>query len=431
MKEIPAKALIALTILAFISCASNKSVHLLNLSAKELPSETEIVLTTTDPVQYKDTKLENPPCLIINFPENRVFSSEKDEMIINKGAVKKIKNEYYQNGPKGQRLLSFVIVELAQDLPYKISTSGSSIIIRIENPKESEGTAHKEKIKIEAEAQIRDKNLPIESGYLIGPGDVLSIEVWNQPDMSRDMIVNDKGEIRLPPIKAMSVMGSTTYQLEDKLVKALSKYLIDPIVFVTVKEYNSQRVIALGEIQTGMYTLKRKTSLVEFLGQIGGPTDNADFSKIKLIKKDGEIFSYNLNELISDPKKSDEVLVSGGDIIYVPPLEIHRVSVLGEVKSPKIINIKEKFSLVEAITEAGGYTENAVTSSVIIVRGELGALKGYRIDLNRILKKGDIRLNIELKPGDIVYVPKTFIADVERFLRDIALPLTWYFWYLK
>ena len=144
-----------------------------------------------------------------------------------------------------------------------------------------------------------------------------------------------------------------------------------------------------------------------------------------------EIFIYDLNELISDPKKGNKALVSGGDTIFVPPLELQKVSVLGQVNNPTMIIVKGKLTLVEAITQAGGFTENSVKSSVIVLRGELGDLKGYRVDVNRILKKGDIGLNIALEPGDIVYVPRTFIADIERFLRDVALPLTWYFWYLK
>jgi len=431
MKGLTTKALTILIILLFTSCASYKIARFVNLTTKELPSETLVILTTSKPVQYKATKLENPPSIIISFPDEKVFSNEEDLLIINKAPIKKIKNEYYQSQGEGMRQLNLVIVELIQDLPYKISASGSSIIIRIENPEQSAVIPYEEKTKIGGSSQIKDKSPLTDSGYLIGPGDVLSIEVWNLPEMSRDITVNDRGEIKLPPVRRISVIALTTYQIEEELVKALSRYLIEPIVFVTVKQYNSQRVIALGETTTGMYTLKRKTTLVELLGQIGGPTENADISKIKLIKKDGDIFTYDLNELINDPQKSHEVRVSGGDTIYVPPLEIHKVSILGEVKSPKMIDIKEKLTLVEAVTQAGGFTENAVTSSVIIIRGELGAQKGYRVNMSRILKKGDLGLNIELDPGDIVYVPKTFIVYIERFLRDVALPLTWYFWYLK
>jgi len=434
MNGVYRKATTIIVILLFVSCIprlSPKIAHFVNLEAKESESGTMVILTTSEPVQYKDTKLENPPCILISFPDKKVFSSEEDVVIVNKGPIKRIKNEYYQSEGESGRQLNLVIVELTQDLPYKIASSGSSILIRIENPKESELILNKEKNKIGGDSQARAKEPLSETGYLIGPGDILNIEVWNHPDVSRDVVVDDRGEIRLPPVRRLSAMAFTTYQLEEELVKFLSKYLIDPIVFVTVKEFNSQRIIALGEVTSGMYTLKRMTTLVDFLGEIGGPTENADVSRIKLIKKDGEIFIYDLNELVSDPQKRDEALVSGGDTIFVPPLELQRVSVLGQVNNPKMIIVKGKLTLVEAITEAGGFNENAVKSSVVVLRGEIGALKGYRVDTNRIFKKGDIGLNITLEPGDIVYVPRSFIADIERFLRDVSLPLTWYFWYLK
>jgi len=431
MNGVDRKAVTIIVILLFFSCASPKIAHFVNLEAKESESDTMVILTTSEPVQYKDTKLENPPCILISFPDKKVFSSEEDVVIVNKGAIKRIKNEYYQSEGESRRQLNLVIVELVQDLPYKISHSGSSIIIRIENPKQSELLAIEEKTKIGGDSQAKAKDPLADSGYLIGPGDILNIEVWNHPDVSRDVAVDYRGEIKLPPVRRMSVMAFTTYQLEEELTKFLSKYLIDPIVFVSVKEFNSQRIIALGEITSGMYSLKRRTTLVEILGEIGGTTENADTSRIKLIKKDGEISIHDLNELINDPKKSGEVLVSAGDTVYVPPLEMNRVSVLGEVKTPKMIIVKGKLTLVEAVTEAGGFTDNAHMSSVIVLRGELGAMKGYRVNASRIFKKGDIGLNIELEPGDIVYVPRSFIADLERFLRDVSLPLTWYFWYLK
>jgi len=431
MKMSIIKVLGALVILVFVSCVSYRGVHLVSLTTKVSPSETELILTTTDPVQYKDTKLENPPCLIINFPDDKIFSSEEDELFINKGPIKKIKNEYYKSRSKGQRQLNFMIVELTQDMPYRISNTGSSIKIRIENPKKPRVTDFKENTEIEAQPQMSVENPRVEPGYLVGPGDVLNVDVWKEPDISREVIVNYKGEIRLPPVRKMKVIGLTIPDLEDKLVESLSKYVIEPIVFVTVKEYNNQRVIALGETTTGMYNLKRRTTLVEFLGQIGGPTDNGDLSRLKLIKKDGRVFTFDLHELIKDPQKSEDVLVSGGDTLYIPPLDMNKVYVLGEVNTPQIVTAQENITLVEAITQAGGYTPDAVTKSILVIRGELGSQKVFRVNLSRILKEADIGQNIELMPGDIVYVPRTFIADVERFLRNISLPITWQLWYLK
>ncbi len=285
--------------------------------------------------------------------------------------------------------------------------------------------------QVKPQSLEEEKKPLVQPGYLIGPEDVLNIEVWNQPDISREVVVNYEGEINIPPIRKLSVIGLTVSQLEEKLSKALSKYIIDPIVFVSIKEYNSQRVTVLGETTTGMYTLKRRTTLVEFLGQIGGTTANADTFHIKLIKKDNRAFIYDLNDLIDNPQKSESVVVSGGDTVYVPPLEFNKVYVLGEVKAPQIVTIKGKLTVIDAITEAGGFTRDAIRKSVMIIRGELGSQQGIRVNARQILKEGDISQNIELEPGDIVFVPKTFIVHIERFLRDFAYPLTWYFWFLR
>ncbi|MGD8536728.1 MAG: polysaccharide biosynthesis/export family protein [Candidatus Aminicenantes bacterium] len=288
-----------------------------------------------------------------------------------------------------------------------------------------------EKSQVKPQILEEEKKPLVQPGYLIGPEDVLSVEVWNQPDISREVVVNDNGDINIPPVRKLSVIGLTISQLEEKLSKALSKYIIDPIVFVSIKEYNSQRVTVLGETKTGMYTLKRRTTLVEFLGQIGGTTDNADTFHIKLIKKDRRVFIYDLNDLIDNPQKSESIVVSGGDTVYVPPLEFNKVYVLGEVKNPQIVTIKGKLTVIDAITEAGGFTRDAVRKSVMIIRGELGSQEGIRINARQILNKGDISQNIDLEPGDIVFVPKTFIVHIERFLRDLGYPLTWYFWFIR
>ncbi len=424
-------ALIPIILLLWASCASVKSVHLVNLDTKESPTETELILTTTQPVQFNNTKLDSPPCVIISFPGSRVYSTENEEITINKGPIKRIKTEYFKNGNQNQRQLQFVLVELTQDTSYQILEEGNSIKLRLENPLASTDSSSSEKTLINPQPQEMEEESIVEPGYIIGPEDVLHIEVWNQPDITREVIVNDLGEITIPPVRKLSVIGLTVSQLEEKLSKALSKYVIDPIVFVSVKEFNSQRVTVLGETKTGMYTLKRRTTLVEFLGQIGGMTENADTYHIKLIKKDRTVFTHNLNELINAPQKSQSIIVSGGDTVYVPPLEFNKVYVLGEVKTPMIVKIKGKLSLIDAITEAGGFTRDAVRKSVMVIRGELGSQTGIRVNARQMLKEGDISQNIELKAGDIVFVPKTFVVSIERFLRVFAYPLTWYFWFLQ
>jgi len=266
---------------------------------------------------------------------------------------------------------------------------------------------------------------------MIGPGDVLNIEVWRYPEMTREVSVNLMGEIKIAPIGRMKVMGLSKELLEDKLENVFTQYILDPIVFVTVKEYNSMKVTVLGEAKPGMYTLKNETTLLDFLAQIGGPNEKADTSHIKLIKKNGPTLFYDLNDLVGYPERSETARVSGGDTLFIPPLGFSKVYVLGEVREPKIVNLRGRMTVIDAITEAGGHTHNAVLKSVIVVRGEVGSQRGIRINLKRVLNEADVGQNIELLPGDIVYVPKTFVADLERFVGIISAPVTWYFWSLS
>jgi len=425
MKKMIFQALILTVVPALVSCVPARNMQMINLVAQDSVTSTELVLSGSKPIQYKEMQLKDLPGFILSFPGENVYSRESGEATVNKGAVKRIRYEYGQSENQGQRPLNFVVVELTRDLPYKILNQGNSLVIRIEHPEAPPSAALAEMTNLDGPLQNQGKTLEQELGYLIGPGDVLTIEAWKFPEISRDVVVNDEGAIRLPWIKTFQVMGMTVLQVEDELTKALSKYLVDPTIFVTIKSFNSQRVIALGETKTGMYTLRRRTTLVEFLGEIGGTLASADVSRLNLIKKSGETFTYDLNELLKNPQKSSDALVSGGDTVYVPALaaEAKKIYVLGQVNGPKAITISGKYRLVDAISDAGGLGPRAAARSVIVARGEIGSQKAIRINLLEVLKNADLEQNIELMAGDIVFVPRNFIGDVETIWGVIMPPL--------
>jgi polysaccharide export outer membrane protein len=423
MRKVIFQALKITILLALVSCVSSRNAQLINLIAQDSSSATELVLSSSKPIPYKEMQLKDLPGFILSFSGENVFSNENAEAAVNKGAIKSIRYEYGQSENQGRRPLNFMVVELTRDLPYKVLNQGNSLVIRIEHPEMFPSASPAAKTNLDAPQQNQGKTLEQELGYLIGPGDVLGIEVWRFPEVSRDVVVDDEGGIRMPLIRNFQVMGMTLPQLEDELTKALSKYLVDPAVFVTIKSFNSQRVIALGETKTGMYPLRRRTTLVEFLGEIGGASANPDVSRLKLIKKSGATITYDLNDLIQNPQKSAEALVSGGDTLYVPSIDMKKVYVLGQVNAPKSISIKGKFTLVDAISEAGGVGPKGAATSVIVARGEIGSQKAIRINLNQILKNADFAQNIELMAGDIVYVPRSFLSAVETFWNLVTPPL--------
>lgn len=419
MKKFTFIAVAVLSLFVISACVSSRPVYKANIITEEFPEETEIILTTSGPVKYKVTRLKDFPGLILSFPEDQIYLGDDEISIINEGPISSIKKEFYPGDGSDRPLLAFLIIELTQDLPYKIDNSGNSIRIKIKNPAASHTSSIVEvqNDKAENNRDNGEEKIQIIPGYIVGPGDILSIEVWTYDDISRDVTVSGSGDIKLPPMKEkVDVLGLNITLLEDKLESVLSKYLVDPIVFVTVKEFNSQRVIAMGETSTGIYPLKKKTTLVEFISQIGGPTENADIHNMRLIRKDGSILTYDLSMLMNDPQEGGKVLLSGGDTIYFPPLEDNKVYVLGEVRTPGTFPLKENFTLLDAISEAGGYTEKAVIRSIIVISGGIENPKAVRVNLKKVLKEGDFSQNPQLTAGDLVFVPRSFVADLATFL---------------
>ncbi len=419
MRKFTFFAVAVLSLFVINACVSSRPVYKANIITEEFPEETEIILTTSSPVKYTVTKLKNFPGLILSFPEEQIYLGDDEISIINEGPISSIKKEFYPGDGSDRPLLAFLIIELTQDLPYKIDNSGNSIRIKIKNPAVSYASSNVEmqNDKNENNGGNGQEKTQIIPGYIVGPGDILSIEVWTYDDISRDVTVSENGDIKLPPMKEkVDVLGLNVTLLEDKLEAVLSKFLVEPIVFVTVKEFNSQRVIAIGETSTGIYPLKKETTLVEFISQIGGPTENADIHNMRLIRKDGSILTYDLSMLMNDPQVGGKVLLSGGDTVYFPPLEDNTIYVLGEVSAPGNIPVKENFTLLDAISEAGGYTDKAVTRSIIVISGGIEDPKAIRVNLKKVLKEGDFSQNPELNAGDIVYVPRSFVADLTTFM---------------
>ncbi len=108
--------------------------------------------------------------------------------------------------------------------------------------------------------------------------------------------------------------------------------------------------------------------------------------------------------------------------ITVTNLQSQKVMVIGEVKSPSIISIDADISVMEAITRAGGMTNDAKLSNVVLIRRGSGREKSQvmSLDLKDSFKKGDISSNITVRGGDILYLPAVAIADVSRYFEHIS-----------
>lgn len=166
---------------------------------------------------------------------------------------------------------------------------------------------------------------PVDSNYQIGPEDVITIWVYQQPNMTNAYVVRTDGMISLPLIGEIKAGGRTTAEVETEIVDRLKKGEIvnDPNVTVNVSQVHSKKVYIQGDgIQrTGAMDLVVPTHVSEAIAWAGGFRDFAKKSKIRIIRvdPDGKVekFVYNDNQVSHGRKLEQNILLKPGDHIYV------------------------------------------------------------------------------------------------------------------
>ena len=278
--------------------------------------------------------------------------------------------------------------------------------------------------------------------YKIGPLDILEITSRIGSEHKTDLvIVRSDGTISYSFVDDLPVEGLTAQEVDEELTEWMSGFVRKPRIDIIVKEFNSKSALVMGEIgalryayyqaASGKYFLKGKTTLLDLLVMAGGYTKDADIKKVKLIRGD-EIYYINLYDLIYRGEVEQNIIIDDGDVVDVPELPEYgeRIYVLGEVNRQGVYSLKDTPDLLAALSFAGSYTRTAVEENTIIIRGYQPGKKPMILtaDINAILTKGDIGQNIALMDGDIVYLPRSSIGDINEFIIN-SVPLLDYLLY--
>jgi polysaccharide export outer membrane protein len=294
--------------------------------------------------------------------------------------------------------------------------------------------------------------------YIIGPEDVLEIQVWDNEDLNCVTEVSLEGAFTFPLIGRVQADGLSVSRLENLIEERLGDgYLVSPYVNISIKEYNSQKVFIFGAVnKPGSYALKRKTDILELISQAGGFTDKA--GQIITIVRTTSVAPYGDNQSIaplSSPSRGGDVAanarlntegngevsfkkkfsqsnaglqdehythsgketgnevctldlsdfkansaynnfyVKNGDSIYVNMAP--QIFVSGEVKKPGEFPWEKGLTVRQAISRAGGPTDKASPRRVIITRMETGKEKELKP-----------RMDDPVAPGDVIKVPARY-----------------------
>jgi polysaccharide export outer membrane protein len=158
--------------------------------------------------------------------------------------------------------------------------------------------------------------------YVIGPEDVLNINVWKEADVSGTVPVRPDGKISLPLLNDVQAAGLTPMQLGSSLTEKFGKYITDPKVTVTVTTINSRKVYVLGEVaHPGAVVLTPDMTVLQALTTAGGPTPYAKKSKMYVLRTDGgkqTKLPFNYKEVVKGLATDQNVVLEPGDTLVVP-----------------------------------------------------------------------------------------------------------------
>jgi polysaccharide biosynthesis/export protein len=158
--------------------------------------------------------------------------------------------------------------------------------------------------------------------YVIGAQDVLDVNVWKNPELTRTVPVRPDGKISLPLLNDVQAAGLTPSQLAVQINTGLRKFITDPQVTVIVNQINSQRVYILGEVmRAGAYPLLPGMTVLQALSSAGGFTQFANMKKIYVLRQvngSQQKLPFNYKEVLSGKRTDENIPVRPGDTIVVP-----------------------------------------------------------------------------------------------------------------
>lgn len=242
----------------------------------------------------------------------------------------------------------------------------------------------------------------------IGPGDMLSVQVFDTPELSMDTVrVSQNGQVSLPVLGTVDVAGLNTNQAARRIESVLRTrgIMVDPHVIVSVVEYATQGATLLGEVRTpGVYPTFGGRRLLDVIALAGGVLPSA--GKIVTIAHRSDPqhpVDIPLVQTAQSLGSQQNPIILPGDTVVVARAGI--IYILGDVGKPGgfLIDNNERVSLIQVLTLAGGWQKDAALSKVRLIRKVPEGHKELMLNLKQVLNGKQADVSVE--DGDILYIP--------------------------
>jgi polysaccharide biosynthesis/export protein len=162
-----------------------------------------------------------------------------------------------------------------------------------------------------------------DNSFVIGNDDVLAINVWKEPDVSRSIPVRSDGKISLPLVGEVQATGRTPLKLEEEIAARLKNYIAEPEVTVIVQQINSQKLNILGQVnKPGSYVISNSATVLDAIALAGGFRDFAKQKSIYILRQDADgsqtRLPFNYKEVVKGKNSGQNIKLQPRDTIVVP-----------------------------------------------------------------------------------------------------------------
>lgn len=278
--------------------------------------------------------------------------------------------------------------------------------------------------------------------YLIGRGDVLSVVVYDHPELTipagsersaeeSGNVVHSDGTIFYPYIGTVEVAGRTVRDVRSEIQRRLEGYIAQPQVDVKVAAFNAQKAYVTGQVErAGAQPITNvPLTVLDALSSVGGLTQGGDWHNV-VLTRDGREIHLSVYDMLVNGNLEQNLLLQDGDVLHVPVVGNQQVYVMGEVNTPTAVPMPNtRLSLTNALSQAGGINESSADASgIFVIRRNQDIDSDIFATVYQLNAKNAISfvLGAEfiLKPTDVVYVTAAPIARWNRVISQILPSVT-------
>lgn len=283
--------------------------------------------------------------------------------------------------------------------------------------KPSEKTSSAALMSKEDLALLEESSNPV---YRIGSGDVVRVDVFGRPEVSGKHVVGPDGHITMPIAGDLSVGERTREEARSLIDERLRLYFSRPHVTLAVDEYTSNQVTVLGRVErAGMQKFPHPPTLAEVLAGAGAMPildKQATLTRCAIMRGRDKLIWVDLKALLNgDPAYN--LRMKKGDIVFIPDSSDTAIYVLGQVVKPGSYRLTPRMTVLDALAQAGGPSEDAQPREIGVYRA--GAQKIEVVAFADLIDPARAA-NFALEDGDVIFLPRSGLAEFGYFMRQIS-----------